>query len=70
MKCSDFNLPEPGPIQIVEHVFDTTEQAEKANRLIPTLNPLQRQIFDEISASLDDTNAESRFFFIDGPGGS
>ena len=40
-KCCDFNLPEPGPIQIVEHVFDTTEQAEKANRLISTLNPLQ-----------------------------
>ena len=70
MKCSDFNLPEPGPIQKIEHVIDITEQAQKADRLIATLNPLQRHIFDEITASFDDSNAESRFFFLDGPGGS
>ena len=54
----------------IEHVIDITEQAQKADRLIATLNPLQKQIFDEITASFDDSNAESRFFFLDGPGGS
>lgn len=70
MKCRDFKLPDPGQIQHVEQVFDASEQAEQAFELISTLNPMQRDIFNEIVKIAHDSLAPSRFFFLDGPGGS
>lgn len=69
-KCCDFGLPEPCSIINAECIYNPDDEASEAERLITTLNPMQKQIFNEIIAAVSDTHAESRFFFIDGPGGS
>ena len=47
MKCTDLGLPDPGLINNIEHTFDfdVPEQAQKAEQLIATLNPQQKQNF-------------------------
>ena len=70
MKCTDYGLPEAGPIVNTEQVYNTEDEAREAQNLIATLNPKQREIFDEIVAAVSNNQAASRFFFIDGPGGS
>ena len=66
----EFGMPEPGPIDFIDTTYDPFEESEIANQLIRTLNPLQLTIFDEICSVIDDNTVESKFFFLDGPGGT
>ena len=68
--CMEFGMPEPGPIESIDTTYDPHEEFELANELISTLNPLQRTIFDEICSVIDENTVESRFFFVDGAGGT
>ena len=66
----DYGLPEPITMLNNEHVYNAEDELQEANRLRTSLNPQQALIFDEIVTAVNSTLATSRFFFIDGPGGS
>ena len=70
LTCESIGLPTPTNIENLHDYFEVSEQSCKANRLISTFNTCQRQVFDAVNESLNNTTAPSRFFFIDGPGGS
>lgn len=61
-KCVDYGLSEPEPIPFIDVTYNPHEESEAANLLIPTLNPIQRQIFDEICTFIDNDRVESKFF--------
>ncbi|XP_043481310.1 uncharacterized protein LOC122510603 [Leptopilina heterotoma] len=43
---------------------------EEANNLIESLNDEQRQVFNDVMTAVHNDEYDSRYFFLDGPGGS
>ena len=69
--ASNFRIPVPlGNFQIYEQegqqLFDAAQGAE----MLASLQPLQREYYDKIMASVESEEEGPRCFFLDGPGGS
>lgn len=66
----DFGIPAQEDIVFNDFIYDPNEEFATANRLIPTLNRLQKLIFEEICTIVDSTVVDNKFYFLDGPGRS
>ncbi|XP_065315370.1 uncharacterized protein LOC135924246 [Gordionus sp. m RMFG-2023] len=67
--CNNFNLPIPEPI-LQPKLYDSVTETAKALVMLSSLNSLQKYTFDLIIHAIEDISCTTRYFYLDGPGGS
>ena len=66
LKCRDLGLPSPTNLFAEQN----HELHENPVQRVATLTQVQLQVFSEVVSAVQNTAAENRFYFLDGPGGS
>ncbi|XP_065315371.1 uncharacterized protein LOC135924247 [Gordionus sp. m RMFG-2023] len=69
LDCNNFNLPIPEPI-LQPKLYDSVTETAKALVMLYSLNSLQKYTFDLIIHAIEDISCTTRYFYLDGPGGS
>ena len=69
--AGNFRIPvPPGDLDVYEEEEQQAFDAAQGAKMLASLQPLQREYYDRIMASVESEEAGPRCFFVDGPGGS
>ena len=60
LKCSTFDLLDPGPVINYEHQFNDIQEADKAEERFQGLNQQQKYAFQNIVNAMENEDVEQR----------
>jgi len=70
LSCASIDLPAPTGNPIEAQLYDAVQEEQEAESRIRSLNRQQFEAFNKIMRAVDNELEPSRYFYLDGPGGS
>ena len=70
LSCASIGLPAPTGNPIEAQLYDAAQEEQEAESRIRSLNRQQFEAFNKIMRAVDNEFEPSRYFYLDGPGGS